>query len=51
MDLALNNLQWLMCHKTKQNKTKPYLTMRSLTSRNTCKRYLYPDGESPVLKI
>ena len=21
-DLALNNLQWLMCHKTKQNKTK-----------------------------
>ena len=22
MDLALNNLQWLICHKTKQNKTK-----------------------------
>ena len=22
MDLALNNLQWLMCHKTKQNQTK-----------------------------
>ena len=22
MDLALNNLQWLMYHKTKQNKTK-----------------------------
>ena len=21
MDLALNNLQWLMCHKTKPNKT------------------------------
>ena len=20
-DLALNNLQWLICHKTKQNKT------------------------------
>ena len=23
MDLALNNLQWLMCHKTKPNLTKP----------------------------
>ena len=23
MDLALNNLQWLVWHKTKQNKTKP----------------------------
>ena len=22
MDLALNNLQWLMCHKTKPNETK-----------------------------
>ena len=22
MDLALNNLQWLLCHKTKQNQTK-----------------------------
>ena len=26
MDLALNNLQCLMCHKTKQNLTKPNLT-------------------------
>ena len=22
MDLALNNLQWLVCHKTKSNQTK-----------------------------
>ena len=22
-DLALNNLQWLMCHKTKPNQAKP----------------------------
>ena len=22
MDLALNNLQWLMCHKTKPKQTK-----------------------------
>ena len=22
-DLALNNLQWLVCHKTKPNQTKP----------------------------
>ena len=26
MDLALNNLQWLMCHKTKPNQTKPNQT-------------------------
>ena len=23
MDLALNNLQWLICHKTKPNQTIP----------------------------
>ena len=23
LDLALNNLQWLICHKTKSNQTKP----------------------------
>ena len=23
MDLRLNNLQWLICHKTKPNQTKP----------------------------
>ena len=23
MDLALNNRQWLICHKTKLNQTKP----------------------------
>ena len=23
MNLALNNQQWVLCHKTKQNKTKP----------------------------
>ena len=23
MDLALNNLYWLICHKTKPNQTKP----------------------------
>ena len=22
-DMALNNLQWLICHKTKPNQTKP----------------------------
>ena len=22
-DMALNNLQWLVCHKTKPNQTKP----------------------------
>ena len=24
-DLALNNLQWLTCHKTKANQTKSYI--------------------------
>ena len=24
MDLALNNLQWLMCHKTKPNQIEAY---------------------------
>ena len=24
-DLALNNLQWLICHKTKPNQTKPFI--------------------------
>ena len=23
MDLTSNNLQWLICHKTKRNQTKP----------------------------
>ena len=23
-DLALNNLQWLICHKNKPNQTKPF---------------------------
>ena len=23
-DLALNSLQWLICHKIKSNQTKPY---------------------------
>ena len=23
MDLALNNLQWFICHKTKRKQTKP----------------------------
>ena len=26
LDLALNNLQWLLCHKTKLNQTKPNQT-------------------------
>ena len=27
MDLALNNLQWLICHKTKPNPTKRWVSM------------------------
>ena len=25
IDLALNDLQWLICHKTKPNQTKSYI--------------------------
>ena len=28
LDLALNNLQWLICHKTKPNQTKPSQTLQ-----------------------
>ena len=34
-DLALNNLQWLICHQTKLNQTKPYLPSCGLNSTNT----------------
>ena len=26
IDLALNNIQWMMCHETKPNQTKPNQT-------------------------
>ena len=31
MDLALNNLQWLICHKTQPNQTKPNLFLSQLS--------------------
>ena len=36
-DLALNNLQWLICHKTKPNQTKFTLTLpvRVLNNQTT----------------
>ena len=30
MDLALNNLQWLICHKTKQNQPRLYVNKAKL---------------------
>ena len=32
-DLALINLQWLICHKTQPNKTQPFIITSAL---NTC---------------
>ena len=29
LDFVLNNLQWLICHKTKPNQTKPKDTYKS----------------------
>ena len=34
-DLASNNLQWLICHKTKPNQTKPSNTALPLKSLPT----------------
>ena len=31
MDLVLNNLQWLICHKAKPNQTKPYNSVRIIS--------------------
>ena len=35
MDLALNNLEWLMCHKTKPNQTN----QNNLTARIDSRMY------------
>ena len=32
-DLALNNLQWLRCHKTKLNQSKPNLKKKDWKNR------------------
>ena len=38
-DLALTDLQWLICHKTNANKTiyylKPYKSLQIMSVRNT----------------
>ena len=37
MDLALNNLKWLICHITKPNKTKPgNVTGKNEKNGRTC---------------
>ena len=36
-DLALNNLQWLICHKTKQNKLATNIDTDMLAPTRTCK--------------
>ena len=38
-DLALNNQQWLICHKTKPNPTKPNVTFT--LSLNLSALYLF----------
>ena len=40
MDLALNNLQWLMRHKIKPNKTKPKPNMDDGTEDVLCDNIL-----------
>ena len=35
MDLALNNLQRLICHKTKENQTKPYISGACMQNKKT----------------
>ena len=38
-NLVLNNLQWLMCHKTKQNKTKIEI-LETIYIYNICKLFV-----------
>ena len=38
LDLPLNNLQWLMCYKTKPNQTKP----QENTQNDKCAIYVIP---------
>ena len=33
-DLALNDLQWLICHKTKPNETQPFGDRSKCTNYN-----------------
>ena len=47
MDLASNNLQWLMCHKTKPNQT--FLTDLLYKPRSNCNGGVLHTPESPEL--
>ena len=40
MDLALNSLQWLICHKTKLRKTEPVLWY-SILITETIKHWIF----------
>ena len=40
MDLVLNNLQWLICHKTKPNQTKPIMFFCSGGTRKKPKQFV-----------
>ena len=42
MDLALNNLHWLMCHKTKPNQTKPGGVVANVLDCDTIVREFEP---------
>ena len=48
-DLALNNLQWLICHKTQHNPTKSYISSSSSSCRAGSTDI--PDPLSPLLPI
>ena len=40
MDLALNNLQWLICHKTKSNCDQEYFPISYKKMIDVCRKYL-----------
>ena len=51
MDLALNNIQWLICHQTKPNQTKMLPTNYSLRNHMYLiyKKYLELDNQQGLI--
>ena len=49
-DLALNNLQWLICHKTKPNQTKPVKYILWNCFKQTLPKYYQTNDQKDLFK-
>ena len=47
MDLALNNQQWLICHKTKPNQTKPNPSAQTGCNTRSVFKWILPGLKFP----